>query len=111
MAVKKWKLQGEVKMSSGVRKSYRGSFVGTGALQSILVVGFRPKSVRLLNVTTLVKGEWSESMADGSMVKEVTAGDMTFIATQGITPLANGFSVGTDSVNTAAATVHFIAEE
>ncbi len=98
-------------MSSGVRKSYRGSFVGTGASLDIKVVGFRPKSVKLINVTGNLSGEWTESMADGSMVKFITDGTQSFISTQGITPRADGFNVGTDSVNGAGQTVHYIAEE
>jgi hypothetical protein len=99
-------------MSSGVRRSYRGSYVGTGASLDIKVVGFRPKSVRLLNVGALAKGEWSESMADGAMMKEVTDGTTTFITAQGITPRADGFNVGTDAVaNGSGNVIHYIAEE
>lgn len=98
-------------MSSGVRKSYRGSFIGTGAQLDVKVVGFRPKSVELINVTGNLTGKWTESMADASMVKQITDGTQSFITANGITPLADGFRVGTDSINTAAQTVHFIAEE
>ncbi len=99
-------------MSSGVRKVYRGTFTGTGASLDIKVVGFRPGSVRLFNETDVAAAEWSSSMADGSAIKEVTAGDKTFITAQGVTPLANGFNVGTDAVlNGAAKKIHYIAEE
>jgi hypothetical protein len=99
-------------MSSGVRKSYRGSFVGTGASQDIKVVGFKPKSVKLMNVGALGMGEWTESMAEGSMFKQITDGTTTFITTQGITPLASGFNVGTDAVaNGAGNIVHYEATE
>lgn len=99
-------------MSSGVRKAYRGTFTGTGASLDIKVVGFRPKSVRLFNQSALAGGEWIETMADGAMVKEVTAGDKTFITTQGITPRADGFNVGTDAVaNGSGNLIHYIAEE
>lgn len=99
-------------MSSGVRKVYRGSFTGTGASLDIKVVGFKPRAVRLLNVTAPGKGEWTESMTEGSMVKEIAAGDTSLIATQGITPIATGFNVGTDAVaNGAGNLIHYIAEE
>lgn len=98
-------------MSSGVRKSYRGSFTGTGAQLDIKVVGFRPKSVKLINVTGNLMGEWTESMADAAMVKSITDGTQSFITANGITPLSDGFRVGTDSINTATQIVHYIAEE
>ncbi len=99
-------------MSSGVRKRYMGSFTGTGASLDIKVVGFRPSSVKLFNETDVTEAEWLNSMADGSAKKEITAGDKTFITTQGVTPLANGFNVGTDGVcNGSGDKIHFVAEE
>lgn len=99
-------------MSSGVRKVYRGSFTGTGASLDIKVVGFRPGSVKLFNETDVAEAEWLNTMADGSAKKEITAGDKTFITAQGVTPLANGFNVGTDGVcNGSGDKIHFVAEE
>jgi len=99
-------------MSSGVRRVYRGAFEGTGADLDVKTVGFRPKHVTLLNVTGLVRAEWNESMADDTAVKTVTDGTISVISSNGITPLANGFSVGADTdINVSAEVVHFEAEE
>lgn len=103
-------------MGSGVRLSARGSFVGTGAQLDVLTPGFRPKRVRLLNVTGVCIGEWQDSMADAAMFKTVDSGsgttDISFATTNGITPLANGFRLGADAdLNVAAEVVHWEAEE
>jgi hypothetical protein len=99
-------------MASGIKNVSRGSFVGTGAQLDVLICGFRPRKVRLLNITGLCIGEWQESMADASVVKQVTDGTMTVPTTNGITPLANGFRLGADAdLNVAAEVVHFEATE
>jgi len=101
-------------MSSGVRKKYRGSFVGTGALINITVVGFRPAEVSLQNAGAgLSSATWQKEMPDGSMMKEITAGTTSFVTGgNGVTPLANGFSLGADAnLNIAGQTVYFTAEE
>lgn len=101
-------------MSSGTRKKYRGSFIGTGAQIDITVVGFRPKEVTLENVGAgLSSGHWTEVYADGSMLKEITAGTTSLVTGgNGITPLATGFRLGADAnVNIAGQQVNFTAEE
>jgi hypothetical protein len=101
-------------MSSGVRKKYRGSFVGTGAQLDITVVGFRPREVTLQNVGAgLSSANWQESMPDGAMTKEITAGTMSYVTGgNGITPLVNGFRLGADvNLNIAGQTVLFTCEE
>lgn len=99
-------------MASG-KKDFPGSFVGTGALVTINKVGFRPAHVRLFNVNSDDQAEWIEGMADGTMVKRLKAGGASLIASpNGITPLANGFSLGADAdINVAGEVVHFIAFE
>ncbi len=98
-------------MASG-KKDFPGSFVGTGALVSIHKVGFRPASVKLINVTSGDEAEWVEGMADGSMYKRVAAGAGALVGANGITPLADGFSLGTDAdMNVAGEVVRFIAIE
>lgn len=99
-------------MSSGVQRTVRGSFTGTGADLDVTTVGFRPRAVKLTNVTGLVTAEWQDGMADDSMVKRVTAGDMTNPTSNGITPLATGFTVGADTdVNVSGEIVFFEATE
>ena len=101
-------------MSSGVRKKYRGSFVGTGANIDILVPGFRPAEVSLFNAGGgLSSASWQKEMPDGSMQKEITAGTTSFVTGgNGITPLANGFRLGADAnLNIAGQTVYYSCEE
>jgi hypothetical protein len=98
-------------MSGGTRTKC-GAFVGTGADLEIHTVGFRPRSVICRNVTGLVTAEWQETMADDSMLKRVTAGDMTNPTTNGITPTADGFNVGADAdLNASGEIVHWEARE
>lgn len=99
-------------MSSGVQRAAQGSVVGTGSAINVRTVGFRPSSVKLFNVTGLVIAEWKATMADASLVKQVTDGTISFPTTLGITPLSNGFTIGADTdVNVAAETIHWEARE
>jgi hypothetical protein len=99
-------------MSSGVQRTIRGSFSGTGAQLDIRTIGFRPKAVKLINQTGLATAEWHEGMPDASMSKRVTAGTMTFPVANGITPLSDGFRLGADAdMNVAAEVVHYEATE
>lgn len=99
-------------MGSGVSRAETGSFKGTGSQLDITKVGFRPSAVVLLNQTGLAKAEWTDSMADGEMMKHVTAGTISFVTTNGITPLAGGFRLGADAdMNVADEVVHYIAFE
>lgn len=100
-------------MSSSNSRSYRDSVTGTGAALNVTKVGFRPKRVRLFNVGAgLCEGYWQDTMPDASMVKRVTAGTMSFPLTNGITPLANGFTIGADAnLNVAGQVIHFEATD
>lgn len=99
-------------MSSGVSRRITGAVTGTGALIAVTTVGFRPRRVRILNVTGLANGEWINTMADDSVVKQITAGTMTLETSDGIIPLANGFSIGADTdLNVSAELIHYVAEE
>ena len=94
----------------------RGSFVGTGSAKDVLTIGFRPRSVRIYNVSGNCQAAWLDSMADGSCQKVVDSGagtsDVSFITSNGITPLANGFRLGADTdLNVATEIVHFEAME
>jgi hypothetical protein len=90
----------------------RGAVVGTGSAIDIKTICWRPKLVKLYNVTGLCTAIWTESMADGSMMKEVTAGTKSFVTADGITPLSDGFRLGADTdLNVANEVVHYIAEQ
>lgn len=99
-------------MGSGVTRIMTGSCVGTGSAMNIDSVGFRPRRVVLENVTGLVTASWTDNMADASAVKRVTAGDMTFITTLGVTPRAKGFTIGADTdINVSGEVIHWTAFE
>lgn len=100
-------------MSSGVQLSKNGSVTGTGSALSVKTIGFRPRRVELINTDGLAVGVWFDSMADGSMLKEITAGTKSFVTGgNGITPLANGFTLGADAdMNVSGEVIHYVAHE
>ncbi len=99
-------------MGSGVSRVVTGSLIGSGSAIDVRTVGFRPRKVEVLNVTAPARGEWSDTMADAAALKQVTAGTASFITSDGITPLSDGFTLGADAdLNTAAEVVHWVAYE
>lgn len=98
-------------MSSGVQLSKNGAVLGTGANLDVRTVGFRPRRVELFNEGGLVTAIWTDSMADAAGIKRVTAGDAT-VMSAGVTPLSDGFRIGTDAdVNAAGELIHWVAHE
>jgi hypothetical protein len=99
-------------MSSGVQKTYRGAFTGTGALITVGVLGCRPGTVKLFNRGGLAKAEWNDAMPDASMMKQVTDGTISFPTSGGVTPTSAGFTVGTDAdMNVSGELVYWEATE
>ena len=99
-------------MGSGVSRVFVGAVVGTGADLDVRTVGFRPSAVRILNVGGLATGEWTEGMADASVLKQITAGTISFPLTLGVTPLSDGFRLGADTdLNVDGELIHYIAHE
>lgn len=100
-------------MASGASSIAVGSFVGAGASKDVQTVGFRPKYVKLLNVTGNCKAEWVQGMADASAQKTVDSGagtsDISLITSGGVTPLADGFTLGADSdLNVSGEIVQYV---
>ncbi len=99
-----------------------GTIAGTGAIIQI-ALEFSPRAVSLKNVTGLATLDWSDSMADDSGVKAITAGTISFVTTGGITPKEkferddtspdlHGFEIGADAdVNVSAEVIHWVAWE
>ena len=77
-------------MSSEGSKLHTGAKDGTGSAMNIRTVGFRPRVVEVTNSEGTVTAIWQDTMADASAFKRVTAGDATFITSNGITPLSLG---------------------
>ena len=88
-------------MSSGVQRTVRGVVKGTGASLDVKTVGFRPSYVKLFNKTSRVGLEWNDTMADEESLKTAADGARTVVTSGAISPLSNGFRLGTDSVNAA----------
>lgn len=94
-------------MASGW-KVMHGAFYGTGAQLDVEKVGFRPSRVKLINMSSGDELEWQENMADGAGFKRLAAGTGAAISSGGITPLANGFRLGTDAdMNVAGELVRY----
>lgn len=87
---------------SGGRNYVTGVVRGTGASLDVKTVGFRPSKVRVYNLGTNIELAWTMAMADAAGLKVIANGTRTNVTSAGITPLANGFNIGTDSTNTAA---------
>lgn len=99
-------------MASGTSRVMRGAFVGTGATLDVRTVGFRPRSVHLINMASADEMHWHHYMADAAALKRVTAGTGSILTTLGITPLAAGFRLGADTdLNVAGETVFWEATE
>lgn len=99
-------------MGSGGTRIKTGGFYGTGAAISVRTVGFRPKYIELINYTSKDKMVWTDDLADASGIKTVAAGTTTVVTTGGITPLSDGFSLGTDAdMNVDSERVIFIAHQ
>jgi hypothetical protein len=84
---------------SGGSRCYTGTFFGTGASIDVSQVGFKPRKLELNNVTSGIKLEFVESMADASGIKTLAAGTRSLVTVNGVTLSAQGFTLGTDSVN------------
>lgn len=91
---------------SGYSEIYTGSFVGTGALLTIKRASFTPRKIHILG-SDGSEANWSEGMPEGSMHKRVAGGTGTFPQTNGITPIENGFTLGTDAFNADARTYYY----
>lgn len=98
-------------MASGARRTTHGSFVSDGNLRSVQTVDYRPTRVELHNDAG-DSAMWTSEMADDSMFKRVTAGTGSLVTSDGVIPLANGFSLGADAdMNASTETIYWTAYE
>ncbi len=88
-----------------------GRYITTGTAAAFnITTGFKPRYVRVINLTDRVENAWFEGMADASALHIIADGTRTLIVTLGITPLANGFTVGFDlGVNVTSKQLSWIA--
>lgn len=98
-------------MASGGRRSIQGSFVSDGSARSVQTVDFRPTRVELA-VDAGDTAVWTSEMADDSMIKRVAAGTGSQVVSAGVTPLANGFTLGADAdLNASGETIFWTCFE
>lgn len=75
-----------------------GRYLDTGTVAAFTITcGFKPRYVKVVNVTSRDQMEWFEGMADDSGVKTVAAGTRTLDVADAITPTVNGFTMGLDT--------------
>ena len=91
-------------MASGDKKLSANSASGTitmGGSALNVICGFKPRLVRILNTTNKSVGEWNDSLPDAAVFKTIDSGvgttDISYATSNGITPLFNGFTIGTDA--------------
>lgn len=74
------------------------SHIDTGSVAARkFKTGFRPRYVLAMNETDGDKMEWFEGMADAEAIKTTDTGAAAIITTLGITPAADGFTLGIDT--------------
>lgn len=93
---------------SGASRLVTGTVKGTGAALAV-EVGFKPRLVVVDNITDNIQLKHQQGMPDASGIKTVAAGTRTYVSSNGITPSATGFTLGTDSVNGSDDTLHWAA--
>jgi hypothetical protein len=75
-----------------------GRILDTGTVAAMaIVLGYKPRYVKVINNTSGDQMEWIQGMADASAFKKVAAGTTSLITSNGITPTANGFTLGLDT--------------
>lgn len=75
-----------------------GRILDTGTVAAFPVtLGFKPRVVRVYNLTDSTMIEWFEGMADASAVKTLLNGTRALITSNGITMAADGFVIGLDT--------------
>lgn len=69
-----------------------GTFTGDGGIATI-TLGFRPKNVKLVNITGVVVWEKIDGMLATQTLMTVTAGTLTVNTTSAVVLTATGFTV------------------
>ena len=84
------------------------TITGTGALITV-TLGFKPGRVVLINLTGNLKGEFVQGMTNGHMLKSA-ASAQSVITSNGISLTDNGYTIGTDAINTNTQVIYAVAE-
>lgn len=59
-----------------------------------VALGFRPRMIRVINITDRIEYEWLEGMASATSLKTVAAGTRTLEAAEGPTVATDGMTIG-----------------
>lgn len=104
-------LTSTVNFPNNVLRLANGTFLEDATAVALkIVIGFRPKFVLVRNETSSDEYMWFEGMADAEACKRVAAGTGSIITTLGITPAADGFTIGLDTdVNVVNEQISWIA--
>ena len=100
----------------GVRTNFAaGAILDTGTVAAMkITLGWKPRYVRILNVTGLVVEEWVEGMSDANGFLGIDSGagavDYSLITSNGITPADDGFTIGLNTdVLVSSEQLHWVA--
>lgn len=97
-------------MASSGNRRYWGAYIGTGSELDIETPGFEPVKVELYAADDESFLHYVEGMPAASGMKH-KAGTTTFLSSDGVTLLAQGFKIGADAdLNAAGETVYFLCE-
>lgn len=84
--------------AGGVNNVVVGRYLDTGTVAAFTItLGFKPRYVAVVNVTSRDMMEYFEGMADDSGVKTVAAGTRTLDVADAITVSNAGFVMGLDT--------------
>jgi len=108
MAITSTQSKGPASINSQIKI---GSYLDTGTAAAFtLTIGFKPRYVRVTNEDGDCWIEWYEGMADAEGMKMLTGGTFAKQTTLGITPTADGFTVGLDTdINVSSEQLSWIA--
>lgn len=81
-----------------VRNYAVGNFLDTGTVAATkITTGFRPRYVRVQNLTSRDSMEWFEGMTAAHGLKTLAAGTRSAATANGITVADDGFTIGLDT--------------
>lgn len=100
------------KVARNLTQMATGMYIDTGteAAYEFSDLGFKPRYVKVINLTSGDQMEWFEGMTAAHAHKRVAAGTAAPITSLGITVGERGFTLGLDTdVNKDSEQVHWIA--
>lgn len=80
------------KNAAGIARSTTGAFTGDGTVTEV-ILGYRPKYIKVINITDRIVQEKLEGMADDTCLNIVAAGTATANTSSLVTIQDNGFTL------------------